>query len=43
MQTGNFIGTSVNHEGAIDGSYDDNHMSNSLLHDVEFPDRQVKD
>ena len=43
MQTGKVIGRSVNHEGAIDGSYDDNPMLNSLLYDVEFPDGQVKE
>ena len=43
MQTGKVIGRSLNHEGAIDGSYDDNPMLNSLLYDVEFPDGQVKE
>ena len=42
IQTGKVIGRSVNYEGATDGSYDDNPMLNSLLHDVEFPDVQVK-
>ena len=43
MQTGKVIGRSVNHEVAIDGSYDDNPMLNSLSYDVEFPDGQVKE
>ena len=37
------IGTSVNHDEAIDGSHDANPMLNSLLHDVEFPYGQVKE
>ena len=43
IHTGKVIGRSVNHEGAMHGSYDDNPMLNSFLHDVEFPDGQVKD
>ena len=33
----------VNQEGAMDGSHDDNPMLNSLLHDFEYLDEQVKD
>ena len=40
---GKVVGRSVNHEGTIDGSHDDNPMLNSLLHDVEFPDGKFKD
>ena len=43
MQKGKVIGISVNYEGAIDSSHDDNPMLNLLLYDVEFPDRQVKE
>ena len=43
MQTGKLIGRSVGPEGAIDISYDDNPMLNSLLYDSEFPDGQVKE
>ena len=43
MKTGKAIGRSVNHELAIDCSHDDKSMLDSLLHDVEFPDGQVKE
>ena len=43
MKTGNVVGRSVTHKEAIDGSYDDSSMLNSLLCDFEFPDGQVKE
>ena len=43
IQTIKVIGRSVNYEGSIDVSYDDNPMLTSLLYDVEFPDGQVKE
>ena len=40
---GKVIGRSVEPDGTIIGSYDDNPMLNSFLYDVEFPDGQVKE
>ena len=40
---GKVIGRSVEPDGTIIGSYDDNPMLNSYLYDVEFPDGQVKE
>ena len=43
MQTVKVIGRSVEPKGAMEGSYNHNHMLNSFLCDVDFPDSQVKD
>ena len=37
------IGRSVGPEEAIEDSYDNNSILNSLLYNTEFPDRQVKE
>ena len=42
MQSFKVIGRSFGPKGSEEGSYDNNHMLN-LLHDVEFPDVQVKE
>ena len=43
MQTRKIIGRSIRPERVIEGSYDGNHMLNSLLYDVESPDGKVKE
>ena len=43
MQVGKVIRRSENHEGAIDGAYDDKPMMKSFSCDVEFPIGRVKE
>ena len=40
---GKVKGRSLGDDGKVVGSYDDNPILNSIIYDVEFPDRQVKE
>ena len=43
MVMGKVKGRSLGDDGKVVGSYDDNPILNSIIYDVEFPDRQVKE
>ena len=42
MVMGKVKGRSLGDDGKVVGSYDDNSILNSIIYDIEFPDRQVK-
>ena len=43
MHHAKVIGQSKDEDGNIVGTYDDNPYANTMVHDVEFPDGEVKE